>query len=138
MECWTMRFKPFFHYSNVPVEKMFWLIFVMLFALCVSAQAQQTKKIPRIGILEPGSTRAGTCNNGFRQGLRDLGYVERQNIVFESRYAESKLERLQKLASELAQLKPNVIWTHSPPLRPCGQTGDHDDSHRRWGLPRFG
>jgi putative tryptophan/tyrosine transport system substrate-binding protein len=115
MEWWTMRLKPFFHYSNVPVDKMFWPIFVMLFALCVPAQAQQTNKIPRIGILEPGSTRAGTCNNGLRQGLRDLGYVERQNIVFESRDAESKPERLHELAGELAQLKPNVIWTHSPP-----------------------
>jgi ABC-type uncharacterized transport system substrate-binding protein len=86
-------------------------------ALCAlrPAQAQQTNKIPRIGILEPGSTRAGTCNNGLRQGLRDLGYVERQNIVFESRDTESKPERLHELARELAQLKPNVIWTHSPP-----------------------
>lgn len=44
MEWWTMRLKPFFHYSNVPVDKMFWLIFVMLFALCVPPKrSRQTK-----------------------------------------------------------------------------------------------
>lgn len=87
----------------------------MLFAFSFPAQAQQRANIPRVGILEPGSTSAGTCNNSFRQGLRDFGYLERQNIVFESRYAESKLDRLRELAGELAQLKPDIIWTHSPP-----------------------
>jgi putative tryptophan/tyrosine transport system substrate-binding protein len=83
----------------------------MLFALCASAQAEQ--KIPRIGILEPGLA-TNVCNNGLRRGLRALGYVENRNLVIETRYAEWKPERLQHFASELAQLKPAVIWTHGP------------------------
>jgi putative tryptophan/tyrosine transport system substrate-binding protein len=85
----------------------------ILFAICSSVWAQQRAKIPLIGVLEP--TSEGTCNNGFRQGLRDLGYVERQNILLEERYAKSKPDRLHELAGELAQLKPDIIWTHSPP-----------------------
>ena len=48
----------------------------LLLALCTSADAQQHRKIPKVAVLEPGSatTTGGTCNNGFRQGLRDLGY----------------------------------------------------------------
>ena len=90
---------------------LFWLLTTLLLTTVCTAEAQQ--KLPRVGILEP--TSEGTCNKGFRQGLRDLGYVERQNIVLETRYAESKPERLHELASELVQLKPDIIWTHSPP-----------------------
>ena len=84
----------------------------MLFALCAAAEAQPGK-IPRIGILEPGLV-TNVCNDGVRQGLRALGYVESQNLLIETRYAEWKPDRLQHFASELAQLKPNAIWTHGP------------------------
>jgi putative ABC transport system substrate-binding protein len=91
-------------------------VLLAVFLLSISlAEAQQTSKIPRIGILEPGHSTESICNDGFRQGLSDLGYVERQNILLEYRYAESKPDRLSDLAGELAQLKPDVIWTHSPP-----------------------
>src|SRR6266545_5660083 len=79
----------------------------LLLTLCESASAQSIRKIPRIGVLEPGS--GGTCNIGFQRGLRDLGYVERQNIVFETRYAESVASRLSGLAAELVNLKPEVL-----------------------------
>jgi ABC-type uncharacterized transport system substrate-binding protein len=107
MECWTMRLKPFFHFSNVPVEKMFWLIFVMFFALCSSAAAQPAK-VPRIGYLSispGGSARI----EAFRQGMRDLGYVEGKNIVIEWRSNEGNPDRMPLLAAELVRLKVDVI-----------------------------
>ena len=94
------------------------IIVCLLIALPSSSGAQQINKIPRIGIIEPGSSseKGGTCINGFLRGLGALGYSERRNILFEIRYAHSKFDRLAGLAAELVQLKPNVIWTHSPPL----------------------
>ena len=66
----------------------------------------------------PGRRAASPCPNSvttpaFQQGLRDLGYVEGQNIAVEYRYAEGQLDRLPALAAELVQLAPDVIWLHS-------------------------
>jgi putative ABC transport system substrate-binding protein len=74
------------------------------------AHAQQPKKIPRIGYLAP-TTRAGIAHNteAFLQGLRELGYIEGQNIVIEYRWADGKFERLPELAAELVRLKLDVI-----------------------------
>ncbi len=105
-----MRSKTLFHYSNVPVGKMLWLIFATLLALCSSLDAQQPTKIPRIGYLggtSPSSLRARI--EAFRQGLRDLGYIEGKNIVIESRYAEGKLDRQPALADELVRLNVDLI-----------------------------
>lgn len=83
-----------------------------LFALCLSAGAQQSNKIPRIGFL---SALFPTTNpariEAFRQGLRDVGYVEGKNIIIEYRYAERKFDRLPALATELVRLKVDVIVT---------------------------
>src|SRR5262249_19656045 len=73
----------------------------MLFALCMSAEAQQPKKVPRIGYLATSATSART--EAFRQGLRQLGYVEGKNIVVEYRYAEGKADRERELAAELVR-----------------------------------
>jgi putative tryptophan/tyrosine transport system substrate-binding protein len=82
----------------------------MLLALCVSAQAQQPKKVPRIGILASGSSATDASRvEAFRQGLRELGYVENQNIVIEYRYGEGKTERITDLAAELVHLKVDAI-----------------------------
>jgi putative ABC transport system substrate-binding protein len=98
------------------IPKIFiWLLATFLLITVPLAEAQQTNKIPRIGILEPGQSTQSICKDGFRQGLSDLGYVEGQSILLEYRYAESKTDRLPDLAGELVQLKPDVIWTHSPP-----------------------
>jgi putative ABC transport system substrate-binding protein len=86
----------------------------LLFALCVSAEAQQPKKIPRIGILEPGPSTQSVCLDGFRQGLSDLGYLDRQNIQLEERYGEFEADRLRDGAAALVSISPDVIWTHSP------------------------
>jgi len=87
----------------------------MLFALCVSAEAQQPAKVPRIGYLNAVSPATGSDRiEALRQGLRELGYVEGKNIVIELRYAEGKLERLPVLAAELVRLKVDVIVTSGP------------------------
>jgi putative ABC transport system substrate-binding protein len=85
----------------------------MLFALCVSAHAQQPKKVPHIGLLIPGSSTASARFDAFRQGLRELGYVDGKNIVIEYRLAEGKPDRLSELATELVNLKIDLIVTSS-------------------------
>jgi len=83
----------------------------LLFALCFSAQAQQTKKIARIGYLGNRSSSDGPWINEFRAGLSEFGYVEGQNISVEYRYWEGKLERLPELAAELVRLNCDVLLT---------------------------
>jgi putative tryptophan/tyrosine transport system substrate-binding protein len=78
---------------------------------------QLRRKIPLVGMLQsgssPGSSGSAHCTDFFRQGLRDLGYVEGQNIALEYRYADNQFDRLPALAAELVRLTPEVIWTHS-------------------------
>jgi putative ABC transport system substrate-binding protein len=88
------------------------VVAMILLALAVKAEAQQTGKIPRVGILFIGS-RDQPHLEAFRQGLRERGYTEGKNIVLEYRYAEGKLDRLPSLAAELVQLKVDVIVTTS-------------------------
>jgi putative ABC transport system substrate-binding protein len=84
----------------------------MLSALCFSAEAQQATKISRIGFLSAPSPSAVSARaEAFRQGLRDLGYVEGKDIAIEYRYAEGKLDRFPVLAAELVRLKVDVIVT---------------------------
>ncbi len=77
------------------------------------AEAQQPAKVPRIGFLHLGTK--GTRVPEFRQGLRELGYVEGQNITVEYRFAEGRRDRLAKLAAELVGLKLNVIVASTGP-----------------------
>ena len=85
----------------------------MLFALCSSAQAQ--KSVPRIGYLSrdihPADSRAAAPRNleAFRQGLRELGYIEGKTIIIEYRFADGRVERLAALAEELIGLKAGII-----------------------------
>jgi putative ABC transport system substrate-binding protein len=92
-------------------KKIFFLTFcAMLFALCSSVEAQQPKKVSRIGYL--GATDpAGesTRSEAIRLALRERGYIEGQNIATDYRYAEGKLDRLAELAAELVRLKVDVI-----------------------------
>jgi putative tryptophan/tyrosine transport system substrate-binding protein len=76
------------------------------------AEAQQPKKVPRIGFLAAVSHSANSVRfEAFRNALRELGYVEGKNIVIEWRYADGKPDRLPALAAELVHLKVNVIVT---------------------------
>jgi putative ABC transport system substrate-binding protein len=85
----------------------------MLFALCSSAEAQQPAKVPRIGFQLDAPASVMTARiDAFRQGLRELGYVEGKNIVIESRlFTEGKTDRLAALAAELVRFKVDVIVT---------------------------
>jgi putative tryptophan/tyrosine transport system substrate-binding protein len=91
------------------------LVAVVLLALCVSAEAQQPKKVPRIGYLS-GFDRAteSTRSEGIRLALRELGYIEGQNIAFEYRYGEGKRDRSPELAAELVRLKVDIIVVGTP------------------------
>ena len=73
------------------------------------AARAQPSKVARLGVLYIGLADAESFKKELREGLRDLGYVEGQNIAFEFRSAEGKLDRLPELASELVQLKVDVI-----------------------------
>jgi putative tryptophan/tyrosine transport system substrate-binding protein len=102
--------------QSTVLKTILFMISALLFALCIPALAQQPKKIPRIGYLAPGSPSAARENvEGFRKGLRELGYVEGKTIVIEYRYAEEKNDRLSDLAAELVRLKVDVIAIQSTP-----------------------
>ncbi len=73
-------------------KTLFWLLTTVFLITAPLAQAQQPKRVPRIGFLTGSPSVFPGRNEAFRQGLRELGYVEGKNIVIESRYAEGKLE----------------------------------------------
>jgi ABC-type uncharacterized transport system substrate-binding protein len=98
-------------WSVVRLSIVGFVLCAMHFALTFPAQAQQAAKVPRIGYL----AATGDPNNpgpqvgSFRQGLRDLGYIERKNILVEYRYSEGKLDRVPGHVTELVQLKVDVL-----------------------------
>ena len=98
---------------NRSIRNLKWIAFgAMLLALCLPAEAQQTAKIPRIGFLGASSASFYSARiETFRQGLRELGYVEGKNIAIEYRFADGKIERLPELAAELVNLKVDIIVT---------------------------
>jgi putative ABC transport system substrate-binding protein len=88
----------------------------VLLAAPSAAEAQQASRVGVIGVLNPGSVNPGSpMLPAFRQGLRELGWVDGQNIRLEQRYAEWKTERLPSLAAELVRLQPHVIFTWTQP-----------------------
>ena len=87
----------------------------LLFALSLPAQAQQPAKVPRIAYLGATSLTANAARvEAFRQGLRELGYVEGKNIVIELRSAEGEQDRLPALVAELIRLKIDIIVSGGP------------------------
>jgi putative tryptophan/tyrosine transport system substrate-binding protein len=92
-------------------ERLGFALSALLFALCASAEAQQPKRAYRLGYL--ASVRGGSSEDALRRGLRDLGYIEGQNFVFESRSAEGKLDRLPGLVADLMRLNVDVIVVSS-------------------------
>jgi putative ABC transport system substrate-binding protein len=93
------------------------LLATILLATVRLAEAQQPAKIPRIGVLSAASPSASAVSariEAFRQGLRELGYVEGKSIVIEYRWAEGKFDRLPDLAADLVRLKVDVIVTGGP------------------------
>jgi putative tryptophan/tyrosine transport system substrate-binding protein len=93
------------------------LVTVVMLAFAVMAGAQQPGKVPRIGYI-PSSGNPNTPGfevEAFRQGLRDLGYVEGRNIQVEYRYTEGKLDRIPSLVAELVQLNVDVLIVSALP-----------------------
>jgi len=89
-----------------------WLLASVLLTTAPPAEAQQPKKIPRVGYLDGASLFAVAARTeAFRQGLRELGYIDGKNILIEWKSAEGKVERLPALAAELVRLKVAVIVT---------------------------
>jgi putative ABC transport system substrate-binding protein len=86
------------------------LLAILLLATVPFAEAQQLAKMPRIGYLS-GSPASPERIDAFRQGLRELGYVEGKNIIIERRSAEGKVDRLPALVAELLRLKVDIIVT---------------------------
>src|SRR5437660_12332895 len=87
-----------------------WLV-ALGFAPFRVAEAQQPKKVPRIGFLAVSGDpdTPGPWVEAFRQGLRDLGYIEGKNVLVEYRYIEGTLDRIPSIVAELAQLKRDVL-----------------------------
>ena len=110
MECCKMGLKTFFQNSTVLS------LCAVLFALCSPAEAQQTGKIARIGLLD-NSTASGIAvlSEALRQELSKLGWIEGKNIAIEYRFAEGKNDRLPELAADLVRLKVDLIVVASNP-----------------------
>src|SRR4030095_5536134 len=87
------------------------LVAVVLCTVAVIAEAQQPTKVPRIGFVSGigGPSNPGPNVVGFRQGLRDFGYIEGKNILVEYRYTEGKGDRNPSLVAELVQLNVDVL-----------------------------
>src|SRR5262245_45738491 len=82
----------------------------------LAAHAQQSGKVWRIGMLEMIAPTANSSNlDSFRKGLRDLGYVEGQNLIIDYRSADGRAERFPSLATELVQLKIDLFVTRGTP-----------------------
>jgi putative ABC transport system substrate-binding protein len=93
-----------------------WLLIFLTLASVQLAEAQQLKKVYRIGILAGQSPSAASLRvDAFRKGLIELGYIEGKNIAIEYRYADGQLERLPNLAAEVVRLKVDVILALGTP-----------------------
>jgi putative ABC transport system substrate-binding protein len=106
----TLRKRFFDSYSDNPKWARL-VALVVTFALCgIAAQAQQPKKVTRIGYLAPADAASdSTRSEGIRLALRELGYKEGENITTEYRYSEGRVDRLPELAAELVRLKVDLI-----------------------------
>ena len=111
---WILDFR--FWIGRSKSKKVFSLALgALLFGLCSFADAQQPTKVPRIGYLTASSLSVLTDRtDAFRQGLRELGYIEGKNIVIEWRSTEEKADRLPALAAGLVRLKVDIIVTAGP------------------------
>ena len=90
-------------------------VYSLLIAVCSPAQAQQPKKVPRIGYLGANTRSTSSARiEAFRQGLRELGYIEGKNIIIEWRFADANPDRLRTFAAEIVQLPVEIIVTAGP------------------------
>jgi ABC-type uncharacterized transport system substrate-binding protein len=98
---------------------LFWLLTTVLVTTVSSAQAQQPKKVPRIGFLSgrsaPNPTNPDPSGEAFRRGLRDLGYIQGKNILVDYRYADGTLDRITGLVAELLELNVDILVSPTGP-----------------------
>ena len=94
------------------------LLATSIMAWLHSVEAQQPKKIPRVGFVSVSgdASNPGPYVAAFRHGLQELGYIEGKNILVEYRYLEGKRDRIPDLVSELVQLKVDVLVASAPPV----------------------
>ena len=93
-----------------------WLLTTVLLTTNLPTEAQQANQTARIGILQSGSSSSSMSRMAaFREGLRELGYVEGKNINIDYRYAEGKTDQFAVLAAELVRLKPDILVTSGSP-----------------------
>jgi putative ABC transport system substrate-binding protein len=105
---------------------LIWPLTTVLLTTALPAHAQQPTKIPRIGFLSgrgnPTPTTPDPNAQAFRQGLRDLNYIEGKNILVEYRYLEGKGDRIPTFLAELLQLKVDVLVSpHGSSIRAAQQ-----------------
>ena len=93
------------------VKPLWAIVALALLAAPLAADAQRAGRMPRVGVLYVGTLQGlNRCNEGFRQGLAELDYVEGKNVFLEVRAGEGKFDRLGELAAELVRLKVDVIF----------------------------
>jgi hypothetical protein len=117
------------------------LMSLLVAALLGTAAGQSPEKARRVGYISSGSSDPVGLRRfeAFRQGLRELGYVERQSIVLEPRWAEGKYDRVPALAADLVRLNVDVIVTGGGLARDAGRpTSDQDDPNRHVSRKRSG
>jgi putative ABC transport system substrate-binding protein len=105
-------------HATAVITALLVLLPVAVLLVPLAGEAQHAATIPRIGLLFPTSLsdpRTPRFLEAFRQGLRELGYAEGQNIAMESRFAEGKWDQLPSLAAELVRLKVDIIVTYTTP-----------------------
>ena len=99
------------------------LVAMVLLTFGVIAEAQQPKKVHRIGYLSTNDPATDSARvEGIRLALRQLGYIEGQNIAIEYRYTQGKIDRPPELAAELVRLKVDIIVVPYPPRMPWCDT----------------
>src|SRR5678816_1914644 len=100
-----------YHSTLIPQHSVLIVAFcTILFTLCISAEAQQPAKIPLVRYVSgAGTTSGGRSIETFRQGLKDLGYIEGKNIEVEYRYPEGGPQRIRSALQELVQRKVDVL-----------------------------
>jgi putative ABC transport system substrate-binding protein len=97
----------------------------------LAAQGQRAGKVAHIGYLSPLSAARDSSNmEAFRQGLRDLGYVEGKTALIDARYADGKLEKLPELAAEIVRLNVDVIVAAPTPNGTSRPASNADDPYR--------
>jgi putative ABC transport system substrate-binding protein len=105
--------------SKAGINRCVLSFLLLLNLLAAGVEAQQPGKLRRIGLLSPGAPPPPASPTPFDKGLRQLGYVEGQNIAIERRYASGQMNRLPELAADLVRLFVDVICGLVPSSSRC-------------------